>query len=74
MGILITMHDKRTIHSRDVLDEIKSSFGDLVFKSVIKHSVKAKEAPVGGETILSYDPSSDIEAYRALAEEILSYV
>lgn len=74
LGILITMHDKRTIHSRDVLNEIKSTFGDLVFKSIIKYSVKAKEAPVGGETVLSYDSSSDIsKAYRVLADEILNY-
>ncbi len=73
LGILVTMHDSRTIHSRDVLNEIKSTFGDLVFKSVIKYSVRAKEAPVGGETLLSYDPSSNItKSYRMLAKEILS--
>lgn len=73
-GILVTMHDTRTIHSRDVLNEIKSSFGDLVFKSVIKYSVKAKEAPVSGESLLSYDSSSEIaNSYRMLAEEILNH-
>ncbi len=56
------------------LNEIKSSFGDLVFKSVIKYSVKAKEAPVSGESLLSYDSSSEIaNSYRMLAEEILNH-
>jgi len=74
IGILVTMHDKRTIHSKDVLNEIKSTFGDLVFNSVIKYSITAKEAPVNGETVLSYDPSSDVaKSYRALAEEILNH-
>jgi len=73
-GILVTMHDTRTIHSKDVLNEIKSTFGNLVFNSVIKYSVKAKEAPVSGETVLSYDTSSEIaHAYRMLAEEILNH-
>lgn len=73
IGILVTMHDSRTIHSRDVLHEIKSTFGDLVFKSVIKYSVRAKEAPVDGKTVISYDPSSHItKSYRTLAKEILN--
>lgn len=74
IGILATMHDIRTIHSRDVLNEIKSTFGNLVFNSVIKYSVKAKEASVSGGTVLSYEPSSEIaRAYRMLAEEILNH-
>lgn len=72
-GILVTMHDKRTIHSKDVLNEIKNTFGSLVFNSVIKYSVRAKEAPVNCETILSYDPSSEVaQSYRMLADEILN--
>jgi len=73
-GILVTMHDKRTIHSKDVLNEIRSTFGSLVFDSVIKYSVTAKEAPISGKTVLSYDSSSDVaKSYRSLAEEILNY-
>lgn len=72
-GILVTMHDKRTIHSKDVLNEIKTTFGDLVFNSVIKYSVRVKEAPVNCETVLSYDPLSEVaQSYRMLADEILN--
>ena len=47
-GILITMHDARTLHAKEVLEEIRSVFPDQVFKAVIKQSVRAKEAPVRG--------------------------
>ena len=73
-GILVTMYDRRTVHAKDVLGEIREAFGDSVFKSVINYTVKAKEAPVDGQSILSYQPSSPIaQAYRSLAEEILNH-
>ncbi len=72
--ILITMHSARTIHAKEVLEEIRSSFKDMVFTTPIKYSVRAKEAPVEGQSILSYDPSSEVaQAYRDLAQELISH-
>jgi len=74
LGVLVTMHDGRTSHARDVLKEVQTAFGDRTFKSVIRYSVRAKESVVSGQSILDYDAKSAIaESYRALAEEILAY-
>jgi len=74
LGVLVTMFDTRTAHSRDVLKEVQSAFGNQTFKSVIRYSVRAKESVVCGQSILAYDPRSPLaEAYRALADEILAY-
>ena len=74
LGVLINMYDQVTLHSREILEEIRTAFGDKVFKSIIKRSVRLKEAPVRGETLLSYDPDSPIsQAYRELAEEIINH-
>jgi chromosome partitioning protein len=74
LGVLVTMFDARTAHSRDVLKEVQTAFGDHTFKSVIRYSVRAKESVVSGQSILSYDSRSPIaEAYRTLADEILAY-
>lgn len=74
-GILATMYDSRTIHAKDTLNVIRNSFGDLVFDSVIKYTVRVKEAPIGGESILAYDSNSEVaENYRKLAKEILKRV
>lgn len=72
-GILITMHDNRTVHAKEILEEIRATFGDKVFTAVIGQSVRAKEAPVRGEAILSYDPRSPVsESYRGLALEVVN--
>ena len=74
LGVLVTMYNARTSHSRDVLQEVRTAFGDRTFKSVIRYSVRAKESVVSGESILSYDPKSALaESYRTLADEILAY-
>ncbi len=73
LGILPTMYDARVIHSKEVLEEIRSIFGPLVFETVIKKSVKFAEAPVAKMPILEYAPQHDgAEAYRKLAEEVLN--
>jgi chromosome partitioning protein len=74
LGVLVTMFDVRTAHSRDVLKEVQTAFGDRTFKSVIRYSVRAKESVVSGQSILSYDSHSPLAAaYRTLADEILAY-
>ena len=74
LGVLVTMYDGRTSHSRDVLKEVRAAFGDRTFDAVIRYSVRAKESVVSGKSILDYDGKSPLAAsYRALADEILAY-
>ena len=74
-GILPTMVEGRTIHGREALDLLQANFQDLVFETRIKKSVKLAEAPVQGGSVLSYQPDgAGANAYRALAEEVLSRV
>jgi chromosome partitioning protein len=72
-GILPTMFDKRTLHSREAIEILQENFGDLVFKTRIKKTVRYAEAPVRGSSVLKYDPSGNAaEAYRELAKEVLN--
>jgi len=74
LGVLVTMYDARTSHSKDVLKEVRAAFGERTFKSVIQYSVRAKESVVSGQSILDYDAKSPLaESYRTLADEILAY-
>jgi chromosome partitioning protein len=74
LGVLVTLYDRRTSHSRDVLREVQTAFGDQTFKSVIPYAVGAKESVVAGKSILEYDGKSTVaRAYRALADEVLAY-
>jgi chromosome partitioning protein len=71
-GILATMFDGRTLHSREVLERVKDAFGDLLFRTQISRTIRFAEAPVAGEAILTYAPDSSGSAqYRALAKEVL---
>jgi chromosome partitioning protein len=74
MGILFTMTNSRTLHSREVMEVTKKAFGDRirVFSTSIPTSVRFKEAPAAGMSILNYAPNTDgAEAYRELAREVL---
>jgi chromosome partitioning protein len=71
-GILPTMYDSRTLHSREAVEILQENFGDLVFDTKIRKTVRYAEAPVKGSSVLKYDPSgSAAEAYRDLAKEVL---
>lgn len=73
-GILLTMANQRTLHSREVIETTRKAFSDKipVFSALIWNSVRFKEAPVVGETILTYAPDSKgATAYRELVEEVL---
>ncbi len=73
-GILFTMTNPRTIHSKEVIDVTKRAFGDKirVFETMIPVTVRFKEAPAAGVSILSYDPNSaGAEAYRQLTREVM---
>ncbi len=72
-GIAVTMADTRTIHTKDIIQATRDNFaGQIkVFDSVIKTSVRLKEAPLAGTSILEYDPNSEpAKSYRALAKEV----
>jgi len=73
MGILPTMFDRRTLHAREAVEILEENFGDLVFKTRIKKTIRYAEAPVKGTSILKYDPSGNAaNAYRDLAKEVLN--
>jgi chromosome partitioning protein len=74
LGILFTMTNPRTLHSREVIEVTKRAFGDKirVFETNIPISVRFKEAPAAGESILTYAPRSEgADAYRQFTEEVL---
>src|SRR6266480_4870934 len=72
-GILPTMYDNRTLHSREAVEILQENFGDLVFGTKIRKTIRYAEAPVKGSSVLKYDPSgSAAEAYRDLAKEVLN--
>jgi chromosome partitioning protein len=71
-GILGTMFNARTLHAQEVMNEIRSIFGDKVFDVVIKSSIRFAEAPVAHQSLLEYDPRHEgAMAYRKLAEVIV---
>jgi chromosome partitioning protein len=73
MGILPTMFDRRTLHAREAVEILEENFGDLVFKTKIKKTIRYAEAPVKGTSVLKYDPSGNAaKAYRDLAKEVLN--
>jgi chromosome partitioning protein len=72
-GIVATMYDGRTLHSREAIEILEENFGDLVYHTRIRKTVRYAEAPVKGSSVLKYDPSgSAAEAYRALARELVA--
>lgn len=72
LGILGTMFKTGTIHSREVLAEVRAVFGDRVFPVVVKDSIRVAEAPVLNQPLLEYAPRHQGSvAYRYLAEVII---
>jgi chromosome partitioning protein len=72
-GILPTMYDGRTLHAREAVEILQENFGELVFNTRIKKTVRYAEAPVKGSSVLKYDPTGNAaEAYRELAKEVLN--
>ena len=74
-GIIATMFDRRTLHSKEVLSTVEDAFGDKLFETVVRKTIRFAEAPVAGQPILSYAPSSHgAAAYRKLAKEVMERV
>jgi len=72
-GIVATMVDSRTLHSREVLQRLQEAFGDLVFDTRIGRTIKFPDASVATEPIISYAPNhAGAHAYRRLAREVIA--
>src|SRR6059058_2956530 len=73
IGIVPTMYDKRVTHSREADEILRENFGDVVYKTRIRKTIRFAEAPVKGMSVLSYEPSGEAaNMYRDLAKEVLS--
>ncbi|ROR91174.1 ParA family protein [Nocardioides aurantiacus] len=71
-GVLGTMYDGRTLHGREVMERLVEAWGDTVFHTVIRRTVKFSDSTVAGEPITAYASSSPgAAAYRQLAKEVL---
>ncbi len=72
LGVVITMHDKRTSLAKDIRMQIKKVFGGKVFKTVITKSVRLEESPAYKESIFTYAPdSTGASEYYSLCEEVI---
>jgi chromosome partitioning protein len=73
VGILPTMFDGRLVHAREAIEILEENFGNVVFKTRIRKTVRYAEAPVQGQSVLRYDPmGTAAQAYRELAKEVLA--
>lgn len=71
VAILPTMHDARTLHAREVIEELRTTYGALVCNTAIPLTVKLPDSAMAGQSVLKFSPGSPAtEAYRQLAEEV----
>lgn len=72
LGVVITMHDRRTALGRDIQEQIRKVFGDKVFRTVISKSVRLEESPAYRESIFTFAPeSTGATEYYSLCEEVI---
>ena len=72
-GVLLTMVDMRTLHSREVMSSVRQGFGDKVYDTYISRTVKFPDATIAAQPITEYAPSHQAaEAYRHLAREVIA--
>jgi chromosome partitioning protein len=72
LGVVITMHDRRTALARDIREQIRKVFGDKVFRTVISKSVRLEESPAYRESIFTFAPeSTGATEYYSLCEEVI---
>ena len=75
LGVVITMHDRRTTLARDIQEQIQQVFGDMLFTTTISKSIRLEESPAYKESIFTFAPrSSGAMEYYSLSEEILARV
>jgi chromosome partitioning protein len=74
-GILPTLVDSRTVHAKEAIEILEENFGDRVFTTRIRKTIRFAEAPVKGTSVLKYDPEGiAANSYRELAKEVLENV
>jgi chromosome partitioning protein len=72
-GILPTLVDSRTVHAKEAIEILEENFGDRVFATRIRKTIRFAEAPVKGTSVLKYEPDGvAAESYRDLAKEVLA--
>lgn len=70
-GILATMYDRRTLHSQEILQELRHTYGQLVYGTVIKRTIKLSDGALDGRSIFDFRPRSNAAAaYQSLSEEV----
>ncbi|HKO56761.1 MAG TPA: ParA family protein [Thermoanaerobaculia bacterium] len=75
LGVVITMHDRRTTLAKDIHEQIGQVFGERLFNTIITKSIRLEESPAYKESIFTFAPkSSGANEYYSLSEEILSRV
>lgn len=75
LGVLVTLHDRRTTLSKDIFDQIQQVFGSKVFETSISRSVRLEESPAYRESIFTFAPgSSGATEYAKLCDEVLQRV
>jgi chromosome partitioning protein len=75
LGVVITMHDKRTALARDIRQQIQKVFGEKVFDTVISKNVRLEESPAYKESIFTFAPdSSGASDYYSLCQEVIERV
>jgi chromosome partitioning protein len=75
LGVVVTLHDRRTTLARDIYQQICGVFGEKVFETVITKSVRLEESPAYKEPIFSFAPSSSgASEYASLCEEVIRRV
>jgi len=73
IGIVPTMYDRRITHSREADEILRENFGDLVYNTRIRKTIRFAEAPVKGTSVLAYEPAGEAAGmYRDLAKEVLN--
>jgi chromosome partitioning protein len=73
VGIVPTMYDRRLTHSREADEILRENFGDLVYNTRIRKTIRFAEAPVKGASVLAYEPAGEAAMmYRDLAKEVLN--
>ncbi|MCX7853531.1 MAG: hypothetical protein N2383_12195 [Caldilineales bacterium] len=73
LGIVVTLYYSRTVHSREVLEELRTMFGNRVFNTIIRKSVRFAEAAAANMPVTEYAPNHpSADSYIALVEEILN--
>jgi len=75
LGVVVTLHDRRTVIGKDVYAQIANVFGEKVFKTTISKNVRLEESPAHRESIFTFAPrSSGAAEYYSLSEEVLARV